>query len=82
MTLRELADRVHVDHSTLSRWENGGRSIDAIPLLRIAYILDQPISYFTGDSPINENPQVKDDLRFKRSPVVLGSGYDGLPSLN
>lgn len=66
LTCGELGGRVGVDHSTISRWEKGERSIDAIPLLRIAYVLDQPITYFSGESPINENPKPKDAPGFRQ----------------
>ena len=40
ITLREMASRLSVDNSTISKWETGKNKISAVDLLRYLSVLD------------------------------------------
>ena len=48
MTETELAIRLDMSYSQLSRYENGSVMMNAYTLIRIAKALDEPLSYFAG----------------------------------
>jgi transcriptional regulator with XRE-family HTH domain len=49
MTSTELAERLHVSQSVVTRWEKGGRTCRLHRLTEIAAILNVPLSYLTND---------------------------------
>jgi transcriptional regulator with XRE-family HTH domain len=56
MSVRELSKRLGMDHSYLSRMENGNRPIKTELLIKIAQILDTPIEdFFDGEEKRNIN---------------------------
>lgn len=48
----DLADRVHLDRTALSKIENGTRGVDAVELFRIAEALERPVEWLLSNPPI------------------------------
>ena len=60
LSQEELADRIHVVRQTVSKWEKGLSVPDADLLLRLAEVLDTPVSTLLGDTVVPEDiPEVQ-----------------------
>lgn len=60
LSQEELADRIHVVRQTVSKWEKGLSVPDADLLLRLAEVLDTPVSILLGDTVVPEDiPEVQ-----------------------
>ena len=55
MTETELAIRLDMSYSQLSRYENGSVMMNAYTLIRIAKALDEPLGYFAGGQEERED---------------------------
>lgn len=50
MTIRQLAEKVGVDHTTISRWENGKSPLTTSDLVTLARILDCSVFHLIFDA--------------------------------
>ena len=55
ITKKELAEKLKVAPSTITMWLNGKNKMSLEDFLRIAVVLDLPLSYFSSDSRIKIN---------------------------
>lgn len=68
---KELAAAVHVEPTTVSRWETGRHAPDIDVLEQVARALDRPLSYFVDDASTNLNGsgearwqrEIRDEIR-------------------
>lgn len=54
LTIRELAEKVKINRSTLSRVELGHQEAKADLLLKLSYFFDVSVDYLLGRCDINE----------------------------
>lgn len=52
MTLKDLAARINVSKSTISRWEQGGNSPSATDVARLAEALEVPVIVFAKEAQL------------------------------
>jgi transcriptional regulator with XRE-family HTH domain len=70
---KELAAAVHVEPTTVSRWENGRHAPDLDVLDQIARATDKPLAFFIDSPALNgESPLGADDEALTRHQEVLG----------
>lgn len=76
LTLRELADIIHIDKSSLSRFENGEREPRTSVILDIANFFNVSVDYLLGVSE-NRNPD-KDVARQESLDNILQREMEGV----
>lgn len=59
---QELADKLHLDRSTISRWENDEMDVTVGKALQVANFFNIPIEVFTGKDLTKENTKNQDEL--------------------
>ena len=59
LSQEEVAQAVGLPRPAISQLENGNRRVDAIELANLAKLYQRPISYFTGEEPIGDPPQLE-----------------------
>ena len=71
---QELADKLNLDRSTISRWENDEMDITVGNAIQLADYFNIPLEDFTGkDLSINDNIKSFDELEllFKKNKDIL-----------
>lgn len=59
LSQEEVAQHVGMPRPAVSQIENGNRRVDAIELAKFAKLYQRPVSFFTGEEPIGEAPQLE-----------------------
>jgi transcriptional regulator with XRE-family HTH domain len=59
LSQEEVAQHVGMPRPAVSQVENGNRRVDAIELAKLAKLYQRPVSFFTGEEPIREAPQLE-----------------------
>ena len=62
VTLMQMAQDLNVANNTISQWENGRRTPDAIMLSKLADYFDVTIDYLLDRSPIKKNTERTSDF--------------------
>ena len=70
MTMRDLAQALHITHTQLQYYETGSNQLSASMLYNLATILGMPVEYFFEGWPPSENP---DDSATRRTADDLGN---------
>lgn len=73
LSQEELAVRIHVVRQTVSKWETGLSVPDAQMLIRIAQVLETPVSVLLGEEPVQDG---------ETSPETTGQIAQKLERLN
>lgn len=59
LSQEEVAQHVGMPRPAVSQIEHGNRRVDAIELAKFAKLYQRPVSFFTGEEPIGEAPQLE-----------------------
>ena len=59
LSQEEVAQNVRLPRPAVSQIENGNRKVDAIELAKLAKLYQRPVSFFTGEEPVGEAPQIE-----------------------
>src|SRR4051812_5168948 len=59
LSQEEVARHVGLPRPAVSQIENGNRKVDAIELAKLAKLYERPVSFFTGEDPVGEPPQIE-----------------------
>lgn len=64
LTQGNLAKKVEINNITISKIENGKRKIDVVELVKLAEILNKPVSYFFDEEIISGSRKYIDVSEF------------------
>ena len=78
MSQHHLADKLHVDRSTVASWEIGRRVPDANMIARIAEELDIPVDTLIGEEEQQKKPII---IMVDDEKIILGGGIPILRSI-
>jgi transcriptional regulator with XRE-family HTH domain len=59
LSQEEVAQHVGMPRPAVSQIEHGNRRVDAIELAKFAKLYQRPASFFTGEEPIGDAPQLE-----------------------
>lgn len=59
LSQEEVAQQMGLPRPAVSQIEHGNRRVDAIELSKFAKLYQRPVSYFTGEEPVGEPPQIE-----------------------
>lgn len=68
---KQLAEKIHVEAQTISRWERGENTPDVYKLELIAEVLEKPVSFFvSADGERSLDTDLADELTTRHAELI------------